>query len=199
MMKTWSLARNFWRTWWARDSRWWTSGWRSTRRRPTQSLLDLLKEGWRREPTHQWRKNPLNWLSLPINLNQVGLQQADWDWACGRADQQTVLAALPVHPGSQRGEPHHQDDHPGHHPGDRGGQRVHPRNVLLPWINRGQLAKPNSSIRLPAAGGRTSDYYKVGKDIFFGTSKCDHYLSGDWVVTWTLHVGDRRRQPSEKS
>ena len=77
-----------------------------------------------------------------------------------------VYTWLFVHPGRQRGQPDHRNDHPGDHVGHLRGGQVLPRDVFLPGSHEEHLAQTQLGLSLFEAGARTSDCYKVG--VLFG-------------------------------
>ena len=75
-----------------------------------------------------------------------------------------VYTWLFVHPGRQRGQPDHRNDHPGDHVGHLRGERVLPRDVFLPGRHQEHLAQTQLGLCLFEAGAWTSDCHKVGLD-----------------------------------
>ena len=75
-----------------------------------------------------------------------------------------VYTWLFVHPGRQRGQPDHCNDHPGDHVGHLRVERVLPRDVFLPGCHEEHLAQTQLVFYLFEAGARTSDCHKVGLD-----------------------------------
>ena len=75
-----------------------------------------------------------------------------------------VYTWLFVHPGRQRGQPDHRNDHPGDHVGHLRVERVLPWDVFLPGCHQEHLAQAQLGLCLFEAGAWTSDCHKVGLD-----------------------------------
>ena len=134
-----------------------------------------------------------------------------------------VYTWLFVHPGRQRGQPNHRNDHPGDHVGHLRVERVLPRDVFLPGCHQEHLAQAQLGLCLFEAGAWTSDCHKVGLDtrsplwcrvrirkvistICFAlwdfqvaSKQILKIFAGGSEATWAQPGGLRRRRPSDPS
>ena len=109
-----------------------------------------------------------------------------------------VYTWLFVHPGRQRGQPDHRNDHPGDHVGHLRVERVLPRDVFLPGCHEEYLAQTQLGLYLFEAGARTSNCYKVGLDAGspiwcrVRISLTRKVIIAIWFALWDIQVASKQ-------